>query len=203
MKVIVLGPRRPDIISYLQSFGDEVISVEKKISSEDPMLMKVDFLISYGYRFILEQELLDLFPQKAINLHISLLPWNKGADPNLWSFLDNTPKGVTIHLLDRGVDTGDILAQQIVEMDAEDTLRSSYDKLLKSIEALFHLTWPKIRKGDIIPIPQLGGGSYHKRTDKAAYELLLIDGWETPVSALIGMTRNSQQKVKYAKYHNN
>lgn len=195
MKLLVLGPYRPDMISYLESFRDEVIPVEERISGSDPVLAEVDFLISYGYRFILKPEVLNLFPQKAINLHISLLPWNRGADPNLWSFLEDTPKGVTIHLLDRGVDTGDILTQQPVEMDSDDTLRSSYGKLSKAIEEIFRLTWPKIRQGEIIPTPQTSGGSFHRLADKAPFGPLLTRGWDTPVSSLVGRAYDSKHEA--------
>jgi len=37
------------------------------------------------------------------------------ADPNVWSFIEKTPKGVSIHYLDAGIDTGDIIAQKLVE----------------------------------------------------------------------------------------
>ena len=36
----------------------------------------------------------------------------QGAHPNFWSFYDNTPSGVTIHLIDAGIDTGDVLYQK-------------------------------------------------------------------------------------------
>jgi len=186
MKILMLGPRRPELVLYLESFNDDVMSVEDKITVGDPRLEKADYLISYGYRYILKQDVLKLFPQKAINLHISLLPWNRGADPNLWSFLENTPKGVTIHLLEDGIDTGDILAQRTVEMNSVDTLRSSYERLSKSIEELFRVSWPQIRQGEIVPRIQLDGGSFHRLTDKTPYEHLLICGWDTPVSLLVG-----------------
>ena len=43
---------------------------------------------------------------------MSYLPWNRGADPNFWSILEDTPKGVTIHIMDESIDTGDILYQK-------------------------------------------------------------------------------------------
>ena len=46
-----------------------------------------DFIVSYGYRHILSKNILDLLPNKIINLHISYLPYNRGADPNFWSFM--------------------------------------------------------------------------------------------------------------------
>ncbi|HUX61123.1 MAG TPA: formyltransferase family protein, partial [Ignavibacteriaceae bacterium] len=86
------------MIEYLASYGDEVTQTMEPMTDE--ILQDKDFIVSYGYRNIIGKPVLDKFQGRAINLHISYLPWNRGADPNLWSFFDNTPKGVTIHFLD-------------------------------------------------------------------------------------------------------
>ena len=59
-----------------------------------------NFIISYNYRFIFKQEIVNYVKNNIINLNISLLPWNRGAYPNVWSFLEDAPKGVTIHIID-------------------------------------------------------------------------------------------------------
>lgn len=171
---------------FLTSFGDYVIHTEEKIYNSSELLKKVDFIISYGYRHIITKDIIEQFKNKIINLHISLLPWNRGSDPNLWSFLENTPKGVTIHYIDNGIDTGDILAQKQVEMKNEDTLKTSYEHLSTEIEQLFKIVWPEIREGKLKAIPQLKAGSYHRLRDKKAFEHLLTDGWDTPVANLNG-----------------
>ena len=55
--------------------------------------------------------------KKIINLHIGYLPYNRGAHPNFWSFMDNTPTGVTIHEIDKNIDTGKIIYQKIVDFE--------------------------------------------------------------------------------------
>jgi methionyl-tRNA formyltransferase len=156
------------------------------LNASSPALKAVDFLLSYRYRHILPREVLDRFPGRAINLHISLLPWNRGADPNLWSFLEDTPKGVTIHVLDAGIDRGPILIQQEVAHASDDTLRTSYDRLATTIEQLLAENWALIRAGGIRPTPQPSKGSLHRSRDKERYMHLLTQGWDTPVSGLIG-----------------
>jgi methionyl-tRNA formyltransferase len=148
--------------------------------------MWADFIISYGYRHIIKNDILERFPNKAINLHISYLPYNRGADPNLWSFLEDTPKGVTIHLLDKGLDTGDILAQETVPDFPDDTLRTMYDRLSRTIEDLFNRSWPDIRAGVMKATPQPSGGSSHRLKDRKRVEHLLTKGWDTPVVELVG-----------------
>jgi methionyl-tRNA formyltransferase len=125
---------------------------------------------------------------KVVNLHISCLPWNRGADPNLWSFLEDSPKGVTVHYMDEGVDTGDIIAQKEVEFqnEEEQTLSSTYNILKEEIEELFEKVWPEILKGSAIRVRQTGEGSSHKLNDKKPYMHLLDKGWDTSVLKLKG-----------------
>lgn len=186
MNVLLLGPNRPDLVDFLQRCNDRVKNTQEKLLIDSDFLQGIEFIISYGYRHILKKELLDKFPEKAINVHISLLPWNKGADPNLWSFLENTPKGVTIHYLDPGIDTGDILVQEEVSFTPEETLRTSYEKLSNIAENLLKKYWPDIREAKIQPSVQPSGGSYHHLRDRKPYEHLLTQGWDTPVRNLIG-----------------
>lgn len=188
MKILYLGPAKLHIIEFLKSFGDEVIQVEHKINDVSEV-NEYDFIISYGYRHIIKKQIVDKFYRRSINLHIAYLPWNKGADPNLWSFLEDTPKGVTIHYIDEGLDTGDIIAQKIVEFSNDETLRTSYEKLIIEIEQLFMANWLDIKNGKIIPKNQLNKGTSHKKNDKLKWEHLLIKGWDTPIIELIGKAK--------------
>jgi methionyl-tRNA formyltransferase len=195
MKILYLGPTRPDMINYLLSLGDIVVCTEDKIDSNSKTLGEVDFLISYGYRHLIKEDVLIKFPKKVINLHISFLPWNRGADPNLWSFLEDTPKGVTIHYIDAGLDTGEILAQQELLCYPNDTLQTSYQRLIAAIEELFMRVWPEIREGKRKSFPQTSGGSSHRLKDRTSVEYLLSKGWDTPVSELVGRSLSLKQEV--------
>lgn len=186
MNILLLGPLRPELQAFLASFGDRVAVTEEPIAADSPELSETDFIVSYGYRHILKKELLDRFPRRAVNLHISLLPFNRGADPNLWSFLEDTPKGVSIHFLDPGVDTGDLLAQREVLFEPGHTLRTSYRMLSGTIEELFRQVWPALRAGTAHAVSQPPGGSVHRVKDRAAVEHLLTSGWDTPVELLAG-----------------
>ncbi len=190
MNVLMLGPHRPYLVETLTDMGDHVVVYEKRLDGSSRILKGVHCLVSYGYRYILKRDVLLQFPQRAVNLHISYLPWNRGADPNLWSILEDTPKGVTIHYMNEGLDTGEILAQKQVELVAGDTLRTSYDRLTAAIEELFLDLWPRIRSGHQPSIPQPPGGSYHKSKDRAEVEHLLYAAWDTPISDLLGKVKS-------------
>lgn len=156
-------------------------SVQVKVTSERiDHVGDADWLISYGYKHILGHRLLSSIPGRAINLHISLLPWNRGYDPNFWSWVDDTPKGVSIHVIDEGVDTGPLLAQRSVSFSGSESLSSSYDVLRTSVESLFIESWPGIRDGEMRPVSQQSGGSHHFRRERLAVFSRLPAGWDTP-----------------------
>lgn len=143
-----------------------------------------DWVISYGYRQIIKQETIGRYCNRIINIHMACLPWNRGADPNLWSWIDNTPKGVTIHQVDAGIDTGPIYSKLIVHLHNKHTLKSSYEELRRLAEAHFAAVWPAIRNSSIVPVAQHGEGTYHRSKDKDELFNKLPLGWDTPVREL-------------------
>jgi methionyl-tRNA formyltransferase len=187
-KILFLGASDSPVFLWLKRKGEDVYSTLDKVTVDYVLENNFSFLISYGYRFILKKEILDLFPNRAINLHISYLPYNRGADPNFWSFIDGTPKGVTIHYLDEGVDTGDIIVQKEVVFDSleSETLASSYQKLHIEIQNLFFQNWEAIKNQKCSRRPQVGNGTVHKKKDKEALlHLIEKDGWDTKLSVLV------------------
>ena len=101
-------------------------------------IKKYDLILSYGYRKIINKNIIKNIKRPIINLHISYLPYNRGADPNFWSFKNNTPKGVTIHEVDEGIDTGDIIFRKKIKffIKKDTTLRHTYFILRNEIEIL-------------------------------------------------------------------
>ncbi len=187
MKILILKNNITPISKFIDQVGDDVLECTEPINELFIKQNGIDFAVSHGYRHIINDSIINCLNRKIINLHISLLPWNRGADPNLWSFLEDTPKGVTIHYVDEGIDTGDIIVQKEVFFeDDHETLATTYQKLQTEIVDLFKINWPFIRDGNCSRLKQFMGGTFHKSFDKKKYENLLVDGWETPVSLLIG-----------------
>ncbi|MFK7807809.1 MAG: GNAT family N-acetyltransferase [Saprospiraceae bacterium] len=167
--ILFLGYDDSPLIHFLKTSGEQVIQKEDKVTVDFLKSNDIDFIVSYGYKHIIKKEILDFLPGKVINLHISYLPWNKGADPNFWSIVEETPSGVTIHQVDVGLDTGDILLQNHVCFSETDTLRTSYLKLQHEIQYLFKTNWQRLKTGQITPKSQVGQGSYHRSKDKNKY----------------------------------
>lgn len=170
-----------DWLSY--QAHETVYTWGKKLSATTIDALQPDMLISYNYRHLIREDVLSRLGAKAINLHISLLPWNRGAHPNVWSFLDETLKGVTIHLIDKGIDTGDILLQQEVFFDEEaETLDSSYKKLHQEIQKLFITHWDDLKHGRLSARKQIGIGTKHYARE--CEKLIALFGetlWQMPI----------------------
>ncbi|GAB4268798.1 MAG: hypothetical protein Kow0029_04370 [Candidatus Rifleibacteriota bacterium] len=193
-RILFLGPEDSPLRQWLEETGEEVVATSRKIDVSYIEANRICFLISYGYRHIIQKDVLEALDGRAINLHISFLPWNRGADPNLWSILEDTPKGVTIHYLDEGIDTGDIIVQDRVDFDYEnDTLATSYDKLHKAMQRLFKDNWPAIRYGRCPRIKQAGSGSFHLVKDKIKVEHLLVNGWDTPLRMICNKLKEKNE----------
>jgi len=154
------------------------------VTSDPVTSPDADFIISYGYRHIFTPYVCKAFEGRIINIHLSLLPFNKGADPVMWGFVDGTPQGVTIHQVTEGIDDGDILAGHSYSGFDGDTLASAYWKLRAKAERLFDLRWPDIKAGNITPRPQPEGTRHYASDRKRIWKHLPL-GYQTPVETLI------------------
>jgi methionyl-tRNA formyltransferase len=185
-RVLFLGPPDSMILRILEGGPDPVASTAEPIGVGDLVRERPGILVSHGYRHLVRRPVLEVMGWQAVNLHIALLPWNRGADPNLWSWVEDTPKGVTLHWMDEGLDSGPIIAQRQVDFWPGETLRSSYTWLQICAAALFKDWWPAIRAGRAPRLAQVGGGSFHRIRDRVPLEPLLARGWDTRVAALAG-----------------
>lgn len=124
-----------------------------------------DWLVSVLFGYILKPDIISLPSKGAINLHPGFLPYNRGIFPNAWSIVEGTPAGTTLHFIDSGIDTGDIIAQQEVVVKPSDTGESLYARLIETSIALFKETWPSLVKGEVPRRTQPTGGSSHRFAD--------------------------------------
>jgi methionyl-tRNA formyltransferase len=141
-----------------------------------------DLVVSFGFREKISKVLLDASKRPPVNLHISYLPWNRGAHPNFWSHWDGTPSGVTIHEVWSEFDTGPIIFQKMVEINPEtETFEASYSKLRQEVELLFLEKFENILSKDYKTKPQRGSGSLHKANELPEDFL----GWQSLISTEI------------------
>lgn len=178
MKILLLSPHGDAIASAIEANGDQVDLSTDMLDSQQILARKPDWIVSYGYRQLLRQPVLDALPGRVINLHISLLPWGRGADPNFWSWFEGSPKGVSIHQIDAGMDTGPVLAQRQLCFDPViETLASSYQRLRIEVENLFAETWPDIAADKIRPRTQRSFANARSAREKVGIFDSLPMGW--------------------------
>ena len=80
-----------------------------------------DIIVVVAYGKILPPSLLKLPPLGCVNVHASLLPQYRGAAPIQWALINGDEKtGITTMFMDEGMDTGDILLKEEVEIYEED-----------------------------------------------------------------------------------
>ena len=194
MSVLVLSPYPEKLTNILRDNGEDIVVYNDPITTTTPNPNNFSLAVSYGYRHLIPPDVLDLWLDRIINLHISLLPWNRGADPNFWSAYEGTPSGVSIHHINSGIDTGDIIAQTKVELSPNDTLSSSYERLHVQILQLFSEIWPQICAGTAPRIVQTVTGSYHNSNEKTDLIAKLPLKWNTPISDVAMLAKREIQK---------
>lgn len=95
------------------------------ISSLNP-----DFIAVTAYGKILPIEILNLPKYGSINVHGSLLPNYRGSAPIQWAIINGESKtGITTMFMDAGMDTGDMLLKEEVDIKSSDTYETMYEKL--------------------------------------------------------------------------
>jgi methionyl-tRNA formyltransferase len=150
-----------------------------------------DFAISFGYRNMISHECIEILKGNILNIHISLLPWNKGSDPNIWSWLENTPKGVSVHWVTDQLDAGDIALQKDVSLDKNDTLSRTYEILQTEATGLFNKLWNDIGITNAKRSQQSGIGTMHKKNDLTKHQKALILGYDTRCTELMDYGREN------------
>lgn len=140
----------------------EVYAISNKLTYDMVKNLDPAYLVSYNYRYIIPGEILQYMQGKAVNLHTSYLPYNRGSSPNFFSFLEDTPKGVTIHEMTAELDKGRILCRKEISFDeSEETFASSYNRLQQEIMELFKENWESIKNGTLTGFLPTEKGSYH------------------------------------------
>ena len=128
--------------------NEEFINEIKKLNPD------VICVVAYGK--ILPKEILEIPKLGCINVHGSLLPKYRGAAPIQWAVLNGDKEtGITTMYMDEGMDTGDMILKEKVEIGEDETTGELWDKLskvggellVKTLKAIENRTAPRIKQG--------------------------------------------------------
>ena len=125
-----------------------------------------DYIVSIHFPYVMPEEVLAIPRVGVLNLHPAFLPYNRGWHTPSWAILDQTPIGATLHFMDAGVDTGDIVHQARLDVSPGDTAHSLYARLGQLEMDVFAAAWPQLASGVFPRTPQnRSEGTFHTRQD--------------------------------------
>jgi methionyl-tRNA formyltransferase len=117
--------------------------------------LKPDFGVVADFSYIIPLEIISVFGNKLINIHFSLLPKYRGASPVQFSILNGDEMtGITFHLVEEKMDTGDIISQIGYKMCGKETSGELYDILFKIASDKLPEIIKKYSLSQITPLPQ-------------------------------------------------
>lgn len=150
--------KAPAVKSLALDLGLAIIQPEK-LRQPDAIdqlrLWAPDLIVVAAFGQILRPDVLALPSRGCVNVHASLLPRGRGAAPIQASILaGDAQTGVTIMQMDKGVDTGAIISQRAIPIEAEDTGGSLFEKLSQLGADLLLETLPRYLSGELKPRPQ-------------------------------------------------
>ncbi len=144
-------------------------------------LERPDLVITADYDHYLDPVLLALPRLGVVNIHFSKLPRHRGDMPYIWSVFEDDETGVTIHWVNEQVNAGDIIAQETIKIDYDDTSFTVYNRLTQIGIKLFAKIFPKIIDGTADRIPQNeDDASYHA----SGYPNQCIIDWTEPAEKI-------------------
>jgi methionyl-tRNA formyltransferase len=127
--------------------------------SEELRRFAPDVCVVTAYGRILPKDILDLPPKGCVNVHGSLLPRFRGAAPIQWSIAHGDAEtGVTLMVMDEGLDTGPMLAMKKLPIGPDETSASLYPKLAALGGDLLRESLPAYLRGELKPVPQPSEG---------------------------------------------
>ena len=177
--------------SYLDS-RKNMDEIREKIIS-----IKPDLMISINYRYIIPKEIFTL-AKYAINLHGSLLPKYRGRTPHVWSIINGEKEaGITGHLIDENVDTGDIITQIVIPIEGNDTGYSLLKKYEDKYPIVLMDSINKLINGEkLIRQDENLATYYGKRTPSMGY----ID-FRKSASEVVNFVRSQAEPYPGAYYY--
>ena len=178
-------------------------SFRKKKSISMLQQLSLDYIISVHFPYIVSREILLVPKYGVVNLHPAYLPYNRGWHTPTWAIIEDTPIGATLHFMDEGVDTGDIIYQRKMDISLGDTADSLYKKLKKLEFEVFKDAWQPLAHGISNRIPQgLSVGTVHKKNDLFHDKIQKIDlnsflKAENLIRQLRALTTNDLNEAAY------
>lgn len=163
--------------------------------------LNAEYIICVHFPYIIPKEVLRIPKHGVINLHPAYLPYNRGWHTPSWAIWDETPYGATLHFIDEGIDTGDIIHQKEMQILPDDTADTLYKRVMKLEFEVFKDAWPSLMSGTYSRKPQSHKqGSAHKKTDLKSLQLIDLNKQVKAgdlIRLLRALTTNAMEESTY------
>lgn len=134
-------------------FCDTHINTEERI--EQIIMLKPDIAISVNWIGLISQDIINCFPNGILNCHAGDLPRYRGNAVANWAIINGEREIVlSIHKMDSGLDTGDIVLQKRFSIDENMKIGELYRLFEKSVPKMFYKSVIGLKDGSIIQKPQ-------------------------------------------------
>ena len=158
---------QPSLLKAARKLGVNVYTLEEVYGK------KIDLFLSLEFDQIVDPE--KLSTDKIFNFHFSILPKYKGMYTSVWPVLNgDKSSGVSLHLIDRGIDTGAIIRQEIFDLNENDRSQDCYRKYPKNSKKLLSDEIENIISGSYQTVDQSWlGASYYPKNSINFFDLKL------------------------------
>ena len=179
--------------SEIQDFlsqNNDVTRITERPTTDNLKGLKFDILISDRARFIIPINVIEMFDGLICNLHPSFLPFNRGDQPLLWSAVEGTPYGVSIHQVSEKFDEGNIISQTRLNLPEELTLHAAYMIVRTHMVDLFKTSWStgllieSLRNNKSMIYNNVNNGTTKSRAQGRRAVSMLPNGWDTTIKYL-------------------
>lgn len=131
----------------------ENVNTEQFIKSMDEY--RPELLVSMSFNQILKKDIIDYAPLGFINCHAGALPFYRGRNPLNWVLINGESNfGITVHYVDEGIDTGDIIEQRLYPISSKDTYGTLLQCAIKECATVLYSAILNIANDDIEVIKQ-------------------------------------------------
>jgi methionyl-tRNA formyltransferase len=175
--------------------SEKNIECIRRVNVNDPGFIQtlqereIDLMVLAWWPTIVHKEAIKSVNVGWLNTHPSLLPYGRGKHPYYWSIVEDTPFGVSLHLIDEKIDEGTIIFQKELPVAMTDTGETLYGKSVEANITLFKENYPKIVALDLQPVDKSNiEGTYHWGREIEEHSRIDL-GKEYKASDLINLIR--------------
>ena len=173
------NPATMDFPSFVEVARQQGVPVFEPADPNLPEFVKAmsdlspDLFVAVGYTNILKEQLLSVPRILAVNFHASLLPAYRGKHPVFWALRNGERwSGLTVHVMDTGIDTGDILYQVRVRTRKRDSVATLYDHIMAQSVKMVSRLIEDAENGTLRRTPQPeSGASYYSSVHEDDFRL--------------------------------